>query len=80
MTQPHLTIAVVLPDGHTPVSWLRMMDVGVGGTHGYCRIAQGQPVRRATLRELRRLDRLVVADYAARYPDARITWRRGRSR
>lgn len=72
----YLTIGIRTPDGHTPVSYMRGQDVGVGGAHTWCTIAAGEPVRRATQRELRRLDRQIVARYRNLHPDGVITVRR----
>lgn len=69
-TRTYLTIGVMTADGHTPVSTFRSMDVGVGGKHTFCTIAPGEPVRRATLAELRQKDRANLAKFLAQYPGA----------
>lgn len=71
-----LTIGVQLPDGHSPISWFRRTDVGVGGR--MCRIAPGNPVRRATPAEMRRLARMQIAQYHERYPEGVIYVQRSR--
>lgn len=62
--------------GHTPVSYFRGTNVGVGGRYMSCSIAQGEPVRRATLNELRRIDRMNIAKMLERFPNHLIRWRR----
>ena len=68
----YLTIGVKLPDGHVPVSTFRSQNVGVGGTHTFCKIAPGEPVRRATQAELRKLDRIHIIELLTEYPDGQI--------
>jgi hypothetical protein len=74
----YLTIGIRTPDGCTPVSMFRGQNVGVGGKYTTCPIAQGEPVRRATLGELRLKDRLTIARYLAIYPDGVVVARRSR--
>ena len=64
--------------GHTPVSYFRGANVGVGGKHLFCAIAPGEPVRRATLNEIRRIDRMQIAKMLASHPGHKIRWRRCR--
>src|SRR3546814_10361251 len=75
-----LTVGVELSDGYSPISWFRGTNVGVGGKHTFCRIAPGDPVRRATLAEMRRLVRMRIAEYRERYPEGVIYVRRSRDR
>lgn len=72
MPNRYISIEVVLPDGHVPVSYSRGMNVGVGGRHLACSIAPGEPVRRATLNEIRRKDRVQVVEMLASFPTGRI--------
>lgn len=77
----YLTIAAVLPDGSEPVSHFRGIDVGVGGSPRHLRDRLGLgdvPVRAATRNEMRRLDRMTVAELRERHPDARIVVSRSR--
>lgn len=70
---PALSISAVMPDGHIPYSHFRTQNVGVGGSSAFfCGPFTGGPVRRATLAELRHLDRCTVLRIMRDYPEASI--------
>ena len=71
----HLVIQATLPDGHVPESYFRSQNVGVGGGYDFGPF-RGGPVRRATLSEIRHLDRCAVLRMLARFPNATITFAR----
>lgn len=73
-----LTIGVELPDGHSPISYFRGTNVGVGGHHTGCHIAPNEPVRRATLNELRRMARHEIEKMMSMHPAARVFVQRSR--
>ena len=75
MPLPALIIEAVMPDGHVPYSSFRGQDVGVGGKFSFGPFAGG-PVRRATLSELRHLDRCTVLKIKQVHPEATIRFRR----
>lgn len=77
--QTFLTIEAYLPEyDRAPISNFRGMNVGVGGKYTTCTIAAGEPVRRATLAELRIKDRQVIARFRETYPNAVIRVQRSR--
>ena len=67
-----LIIGVIDDEGHMPVSWSRGPNVGVGGRHLFCKIAPGEPVRRATLNEMRRLARMRIAELQRDWPQLKL--------
>lgn len=71
-----LTISAQTPEGRVPVSWFRGSDVGVGGR--FCSTAPGEPVRRATLREMRQMARKRIANMRAEHPGCEIVVHRSR--
>lgn len=71
-----LTIGIRLPDGHMPVSTFRGTNVGVGGR--FCRTAPGEPVRRATLAEMRQRARASIAQMLRDHPTGTIVVSRSR--
>jgi hypothetical protein len=74
-----LTIGVQLPDGHSPTSWFRGTNVGIGGKHTLRPIiAPGDPVRRATLNEMRCLARMQIAEFHKCFPEGIIYVQRSR--
>ena len=75
-----LTIGVETSPGYQPISYFRGQNVGVGGKHLFCPIAPGEPVRRATQSELRRLDRWRIVQLLAKHPGGRIVIRRTHQR
>lgn len=74
----YLAIGIELPDGRRPVEHFRGASVGVGGVHSFCPlgIAKGEPVRAATLNEMRRKARHNIAQMLERFPEGRIYVRR----
>lgn len=76
-SRTYLNIEAFEGDQLSPIySYSRGMNVGVGGR--WSRYATGEPVRRATLNELRRMDRDTIVKLRAQYPDARIVVQRVR--
>lgn len=79
-TRLGLTIGIQTAPGYEPESYFRGTDVGVGGRHGLADPLGLGPcdVRKATLGELRRLDRIRIAQMLERFPGGTITVRRSR--
>ncbi len=75
-----IEIGVIVNDSlggeYMPYSHARTMNVGVGGRH--CSIAPGEKVRRATLAELRIIDRRAVLRALATHPSGKLIVRRAR--
>jgi hypothetical protein len=73
----YLSLECTCPNtGYTPVSYWRGQSVGVGGRFLHCDIAPGEPVRRATQSELRRIDHQRAAQMQADWPGYVIRARR----
>lgn len=74
--KPNLLTISVHNGDYEPYSYSRSQNVGVGGLMS--RIAQGEPVRRATQNEMRTLARETIASMLRLYPNGTIYVQRSR--